>query len=163
MGTVETFHRGTTGAGIALVAGVIADIAKVSAAGALQDIAAERRHVTYLLAGGKLERVSDDGIVALDVGVVGNVRHPRHRAEPQMICRQVDRRPLRGERVDVDQRARPHHVELHEVDQRGAAGERQAFRFGEGTVACGGGQGLHRRRRIFGSLVREGAHAVSLS
>ena len=120
---VDAVHRGAAGAGIALVAGATARVAEIAAAGPLQHVAAERRHVAQLRAGGELQRLGDDRIVALHLGMGGRVGHPRQRAEPKVPPSQVDLRQRAGEAVDVDQRFRPHHVELHQVEQRRSAGE----------------------------------------
>ena len=102
MGAVEAVQRGAAGARIALVAIAIADVAEIAAARPLQDIAAERRHVAQLRAGGKLERVRDHRIIALDFGICCDVGHPRQRAEPQIAALEIDRGPRACERVDVD-------------------------------------------------------------
>ena len=137
MGAIEAFQRGAAGSRIALVAIGVADVAEIAAAGALQDVAAERRHVAQLRAGGELERIGDHGIVALDLRIGGDIRHPRQRAEPQVSA--VEHRSptsCRPSGLMSTTRARPHHVELHQVDQRGSAGERLDRGFGQRVLAA---------------------------
>src|SRR5579883_843055 len=52
---IESLHRRATGAGIALVTFLIGGVAKIGAAGALQDIAAKARHIAKLRAGRLLQ------------------------------------------------------------------------------------------------------------
>ncbi len=74
---IDALHRGAARPGIPLVAGFPARIAKVGAARALQNVAAERRHVADLSARGKLKRLREHRIVALDRGVIRDVGHAR--------------------------------------------------------------------------------------
>ena len=93
------------GARLALVAGGPARIAEIIAARPLQHIAAQRRHVADLRAGGQLQRLGDDGIVALhqpDGRAASAMRTKR--AQMQAIARPTSIAPkLRREIVDVDQ------------------------------------------------------------
>ena len=67
------------------------------------------------------------GKVASHVRMVGGIGHPRQRAEPQALAGQLDpAEPALPSAIDVDHALRPHDVELHQVDQRGAAGEELA-------------------------------------
>jgi hypothetical protein len=75
MRAVESLHRGTARAWVALVAFGIGRVAEIGATGALQDISAQARHVPQLLAGGELERACERREVADHVGVAGGIRH----------------------------------------------------------------------------------------
>src|ERR1700683_3138684 len=61
---IDAFESRATGAWLSLVAGAPGWIAEITAPRALQYIAAEGSHVAQLRAGGQLQRLSDDGIVA---------------------------------------------------------------------------------------------------
>ena len=75
------------------------------------------------------------GIVAAHRRVVGDLRHAGQRAEPQPLRVRLRSRPSsRRQGVDVEHPRRPQHVELHQVEQRGAAGQSMV-----GTGAAGGG------------------------
>lgn len=143
MHAIDAVHRGTAGAGIALVAVLIGDIAKVVATRPLHHVAAERRHVAQLSAGGELQRIRDHGIAALDLGMRGHVGHPCERAEPQASAAWLDRRPGVGQRIDIDDCGGPHHVELHQIDQRGAAGKQLCRRLRQRIVGGTGGERPH--------------------
>ena len=76
------------------------------------------------------------GKVAADVGVRGGIGHSHQRAEPQAVAGALDLAEAGiGEPIDVDHDVGPHDVELHQIDERGAAGEK-------GRIGVGGG--LHR-------------------
>ena len=164
MGAIKAFHRRAAGSGIALVAGVVADVTEIGAARALQDIAAQRRHVTKLRTRGKFQRIRHHGIIFLDFRVGGDVRHPSHGAKAQVSAVKADRRPRRRKRIDIHDCLRPHHIQLHQVDQRGAAGERLGLGFRQ-RVACRRrrSQCLNRERGIGGAPIGKGSHAPSLS
>src|ERR1700678_1138643 len=83
---VEAIHRGASRSRIALIAIVVADVAEVSAAGPLQDVAAERRHVPQLRAGGELEAIRNHWIVALDVRISRYIGHPCQRTQFQIFA-----------------------------------------------------------------------------
>jgi hypothetical protein len=59
-----------------------------------------------------------------------------------------------SERIDVDDGLRPHHVELHQIEQRRAAGE-----IVHATLARSRSDGAGRIRRPF---IDEGLHGYSL-
>ena len=61
---------------------LVGHVAEIGTARALEDIAAETRHVSDLLAGGKLQRLRDSGVIMLDVDVIGCIRHTYERAKP---------------------------------------------------------------------------------
>ena len=160
---VDTFHRGAARAGIALVAVGIRGVAKISAAGALENIAAEARHVADLLAGGELERLRDHRAVAQDRGMLGRVRHAHQRAETKAVAAGFDPAERRRfDRVDVDDGLRPHDVELHEIEQRGAARE-ILRRVLQNRGRLRGRAGAQRRRRRIHTFEDEGAHGISPS
>jgi hypothetical protein len=164
MRTIEAVHRSAAGARNALVAIGVAHIAKISTTRTLQDVAAEGSHVPQLRTCGKLERVGDHRIVALDFRIGGDIRHPRQRAEPEVSAAQIDRGPPRGQRIDVDDSARLHHVELHQIDQGGAAGERLNRCCGRRSVfGCRNSQRLHRRRWVGCPLICERPHGTNPS
>ena len=160
MHTVNSFQRGAARSGIALIAVAVADVAEISASRALQNVSAEGGHVSKLLAGGEPERVGDHRIVVLNLGVGRDIRHSRQRAQPQIAAVEIDRGPCARERIDVDHGAWPHHVELHQIDQRGAAGKRLDFGFGQRiVVGRSDGQRRDRGRSIRCPLICERSHA----
>src|SRR5688572_2466896 len=90
MPAVLAVDSGAAGARRALVAGGVADIAKIWAAGALKEVAAHGRLVAHLGAGRVQQRLGDDRKL-LDHGGVG--RHLRHRgggAEPEALRSDLD-------------------------------------------------------------------------
>src|SRR3954451_15930022 len=105
VGPVESIERGAARSGVALVAIAVTHVTEISASSTLQHVAAERRHVAELWTCGELERLGDNRIIALDIGVVGDGRYPRHRAKQQVSVLQFDFRPGTGKRIDIDERA----------------------------------------------------------
>ena len=58
------------------------------------------------------------GYCLLDVRMVGCVRHAHQSAKPQAVVVKVDTAMSRAvERIDVDDGAGPHHIELHKIEQ----------------------------------------------
>ncbi len=55
--------------------------------------------------------------------MLGDVGHPRERAQPEPLGTGVDRAIAIGQRVQVDEARGREHVELHQVDQGRAAGQ----------------------------------------
>ncbi len=114
---VVTVEGAAARAGRALVAGR-GRIAKVVAARALQQVATHGRHVAQLRARAREQRLGQQGVARDDVGVPGQIAVPHHGADVQPVVRDLDL-PER-QRVDVDELRRLEHVELHEIEQRGA-------------------------------------------
>ena len=90
-----------------------------------RDVAAEACHVPQAGARGVKQALRNDGIVALDGLVIAGIRHAHKRSEADALVR--DRYSARvrivGERVDVDEMLRTHHIEPHQIDQRRTARE----------------------------------------
>ena len=132
---------GAAGARCALVAGGVADIAEVGAAGPLQEVAADGRLVAHLRAGRVQQRLGDDG-EPLDHG--GVRRHLRHRgggAEPEPLRPDVD--AAVEEAREADQPLGPAHLFLQQLHHVGAAGDVLGGRVvaaGLGARGEGGGQ-----------------------
>jgi hypothetical protein len=146
------------------VAVVVADVAKIRAAGALQDIAAERRHIAQLRTDGKLQRIRDHRVAALDLGIRRDIGHPRQCTQPQIVAVKNGGRPGARQRIDVDDVQGAHDIELHQVDQRGTAGERLGGRCRQGIVACRiSGQRLGGGCGISCPLIGKRSHVTSLS
>jgi hypothetical protein len=117
-------HRGATRTGMPLIAVAVTDITEIAASRALQNIAAERCHVSQLRTSGELERVGDQRIAVLDLWMRSDVGHARQRAQTQIAIIEINCRPLLRQRIDVNQKAWTHHIELHQIDQRGAASKK---------------------------------------
>jgi hypothetical protein len=161
MDAVNPAQRRTAAARRALVAFPVARVTEVGAAGALQDIAADRRHVAQLGAGGELQALRHDGELAPDRFIVRHVGHAGQGPEPEATRAGLDLAVAGLERVDVHQGGRPHHVQLHQVDEGGAAGE--ICRRAVGTLVGCARAGRRRLdgRRIAGALLKgERAHQV---
>src|ERR1700722_10628305 len=76
--SIDTVHCGATRSGVALVACGPGRIAKIRTPGPLKHIAAKRRHVAKLCAGGELQALRNDGIGFDDLRMVGGGRHLDH-------------------------------------------------------------------------------------
>ena len=149
------------GSWIALVAIIVTDVAEVSAPGPLQDVAAERRHVPQLRTGGEFEAIRNHWIVALDVRIGRDIGHSGQRAQFQISAVEANGGPCIRQWIDVDEHARPHHVELHQVQQGGPAGERLNSGICKRIVCgCRSGQSLHGGRRVSRPLIGDGSHAL---
>jgi hypothetical protein len=146
---VVAVQGGAAGAGRALVAGVDG-VAEVVAAGALHEVAADRRHVADLRAGAREERLGERRVAPPYGLVVGEVAVAHVGADPHAAAGQgLDLRQRQG--VDVDQDGGSLDVELQEVDEGRAAGEEL-----RPAVAR---HGVDRLVRPRGSGVGEGVHA----
>jgi hypothetical protein len=110
------------------------------------------------LAGGEIQRLGEDGIVALDPWVLGGLRHRHERAERQRAGLLIDATNGRPEIVDVDQHLRPHHVELHQIEDRRAAGEKLCRRHRRGLAARAVAAAPHGASDVAGALIEKGAH-----
>jgi hypothetical protein len=147
MHAVVSVHGGAAAARVALVALGIGDIAEIGAAGALEDVAGEACHIADLRACGERERLCDHRIVAANLRVVGGLRHAHQAAEPETAPIRFDAAHGPGrQRIDVDDLGWPHHVELHQVDQRRATGEQEALARSPGCGREGPGFGRRGRR-----------------
>jgi hypothetical protein len=104
--------------------------------------------VPDLRAGSERERLRQHRDAPAQFRVHLRIGHVHGGAEPQPAFAQHDLG--RTESVD-DHPSWPHHVELHEVDQRRAAGQK-----GGGMI---GPEGSESRLWRAGAFVREGSHA----
>ncbi len=121
MQAVETADGLAPRAGPTLVAGPPCRIAEIGAAGALQDVAAERGHVADLGARRQRQGLGDHRII-LDHGrVIGGFGHAYQGAQVQPVRPGGDLSVGRRQAVDVDQRLGLHRLHPHQVDQGGAA------------------------------------------
>jgi len=118
---VVAFDGRATRARLALVAGH-GVVAEVHAAGALQEVAAGGGHVAQLRRGAGEQRLRQHPVAARDGRMVGEVGVANQRADLQAavgeLLHLVERKP-----VDVDDQLGALDVELHEVEQGGAAGD----------------------------------------
>ncbi len=114
-------NGGAAAARHALVAGR-AGIAEIAAAGALEQVAAERRQVAHLRRGAEQQRLGEDAIAVPHLGMRGRVAHPHQRAEPQHRAIGVDAVEAAKARHVEDPRGRAQPF-AHELDHVGAAGE----------------------------------------
>jgi hypothetical protein len=117
--SIVTANRGTSCARLALVARM-RRIAEVHAAGALQQVARRRCHVAQLRRCAGEQRLREHRIIPLDSRMMSDRRVSRQRAEDQAAPRRrLDTRER--ESIDIDQLIGMLDIELHQVDQRGAA------------------------------------------
>ena len=118
---VEAADGRAARAGLAFVAGR-RNVVEVGAARALQEVAADRRHVAQLLRGAGQQRARQHRIAPLHHWVIGKIgvahERPDAKAAACGLLDLVERKP-----GDVDQLRRPLDVHLHQVDQIGAAGD----------------------------------------
>src|SRR2546423_1866000 len=103
MPAIDAVHRGASGAGIALVAGLPAGVAEIGASRALQDVAAQRRHIPDLLAGGELQRLRQNRRVTVDLMIVRNLGHGCEGAQVYLARRDFDASETMTQIVDVDE------------------------------------------------------------
>jgi len=153
---VDAVQRRAARARDALVAGGPTRVAEVRAPRPLQDVAAQRRHVAELRAGGKLQALRDGRVAGQHARVRSHRGHAGKGAHTQATRPGLDAGMHRAQRGEVHQALRGQHVELHQIEQRRAAG-----------------QELHRRihlalarllpqprglRRVHGAVIGERAH-----
>ena len=145
----EPAKRGTAAAGLAFVARLVGVI-EIRATGALEQIAGGRRLVAQLAGGARKQRAREHAIVAPHALVGGEIGVAHQRADAQpAVGRRFDL--VEREAVHVDQVRRRFDLELHQVEQVGAARNELGA-----LDARAGGRGLGGR---FRALVGEGFHA----
>lgn len=105
----------------ALVAVGVADVAKIWAPSALEQITAHGRLVANLRAGRVQQRLGDDGILLHDGRMSGYVRHGGARADPEILRSNLD--AVVEQSGKADQPFRPAHVFLEQLNHIGAAGD----------------------------------------
>ena len=114
--------RRTTCPGLALVAGH-GGVAKIHAAGSLQQIAGCRRHVAKLRRCTGQDGLRQDGVVTLDCRMVGEIRIADRGADFQpAVRRRLDL--VEWQTVDVDEPCRRFDIEFHQIDERRPAGDK---------------------------------------
>ncbi len=151
MQAAETADRGAAAAGLALVARLVG-VVKIGTARALEQIARGRRLVAELARSPGDERAREEAIVAPDARVRGEVGVAHHRADPQSaVVRRLD--PVEAEAAHVDQMRRRLDLELHQVEQVGAAGDEARARGAREGGGC-------RRGRLC-TLIGEAFHAFT--
>src|SRR6516225_6207519 len=121
---VDPVKRSAAAARFALVAFTPGRVAKVVAPGSLQNIAAECGHIADLGACREIKCLDHDRIVAPDIWMVGDGGHCRKGAQIENVGGSLDPANICINPVDVDEPLRLHYVELHQVEDRGAAGEK---------------------------------------
>ena len=129
-----------------------ADVAKVSAAGSLEEVSADRRHVADLRRRARQQRLRQHGRAGDDLRVVREVAVFHERADPEAASGQLfDRGPV--ERVHVDEPFGVLDPQPQEIDHAGAAGDEQRVR---------GARGRHHSRAVGRSHVRERPHVCTV-
>jgi hypothetical protein len=123
-------------------------VVEVGAAGALQQIAADGSFVVQLTRGSGQQRLGEDRVACSSVAIGGEVGIGRLGADPEPTVRLRLNR-LQGQPADIDQMGRPLDLELHQVEQIGAAAD---------VGSAGFGRGDHRGGRVDRPLVGEGPH-----
>ena len=96
-------------------------VAEIQAAGPLQQVAANGRHVAHLWRGGLRQRLREQWVVALDTLIVGDRGEARHGADARAI--RVHRDPCQRQPADANERRRRQHVFLQQLQHVGAAGD----------------------------------------
>ena len=146
----EAADCGASAAGPAFVARLVS-IVEIGAAGALQQITRRRRLVAQLARGAREQRPREQPVIAPDPWIGGKVGVAHQSANAQTpFGRRLDL--VERQAVHIDQMGRRLDLELHQVEQVGAAGDEAAARR------------PHCRRRGFGrgarAFVGEGLHAL---
>ena len=116
-------------------------VVEVGAAGALEQVAADRRLVAQLARRAGEQRLREHRIAGAHPGVGGGVGVRRLGADPQPAVRQL-LDLLQRQAADVDQVRRLLDLELHQVEQVGAAADELGAGLGHG-----GDRGPRRRSR----------------
>ena len=147
MNAIEPGECRAAGAGTSLVAG-FCDVIKVIAAGSLQQIAAGGGLVAQLRAGARQQCTAQHRVALPHAGIGRKVAVSNQRADAQAALRRlfdlVERQP-----VDVDQHRWRLDLQLHQVEQIGAAGNDFRARFHGSGGSAGGG---------IGTLIGKGFH-----
>jgi len=121
MHAMRAIPCGAPGSWFSLIAGA-AGIAKVSAAGSLQQVPTNRGHITQLRRGAREKRLRDHRICGRNRTVGRHVGHARERTDLEPIRRYLDA-PM-GKAADIDECGWLLDVFTHEIDQRGPAGKK---------------------------------------
>ena len=159
---VDAVQCGAAGARFALVARAPGRIAEIIAPGPLQYIAAERRHIAELRAGREIEGLRDDRVIPPYLRMLGRGSHRHESADVERVGTALDAGARRVEGIDVDQHLRPHHIELHQVEEGRAAGQILCRRHGRrDAAAVAARRRLHCVGETAGALVEKGPHFVS--
>ena len=116
---VEAADGGTAAAWLAFVAGR-RRIIEIGAAGALQQVAAGRRHIAQLLRGAGQDGARQQRVARFELWVIGEIGIRHERADAQAASGSLLDLVERQAR-DVDQPGRALDVLFHQVDQIGAA------------------------------------------
>ena len=144
---VDAADGGAARAGIALVA-VGGRVVEVGAAGALQQVAADGRLVAQLAGSAGDERLGEDGVTGAHAEIGGDVGVCGLGADAQAAVGEVFG-IFERQAADVDQVGGPLDLELHQIEQVGAAANELCAAAGHG-----GDGGLQVRC----ALVGEGPH-----
>ena len=142
---VEAVHpveRRASRTWVALVASRPTHVAEIGAAGALKHVAAEGRHVAQLRTRGEEQGLRQHRIGLDDGRVPCGFGHRRESTEPQTIRCGRDGGSIAAKRSHIHDMGRRHGLELHEVEQGGAAGEELRR---EPALHGGAGRGCRKR------------------
>ena len=150
-------HGGAAGAGRPLIAGGIADIAEIGAAGALQEVAAHGRLVANLRARRVQQSFGDDGKLLDHERVRSHIRHGGGSAEPEALWSDID--ALVEEAAEADESIGSAHMFLQELHHIGSAGDVLGRRGG----APGLGLECERGGKVVWTFEREGMHGSASS
>ena len=124
------------------------NISEIGAAGPLQDVAGDRRHVADLCGGAREDRFRQHR------EAIAHDRMPRQltvgdrRADGDRVIRHVDAR--QPERPDIDNGVWREHIDLHQIDKRRPTSQEHRAR--------AGGHGARRIRRASQPFKGEGLH-----
>ena len=144
---VVAAQRRAAAARLAFVAGH-GDVIEIRAARALQEIAGRGRLVAELRRGAVQQGLRQHGIALTDPGIGREVGVAHQGTDAEAAVGRLDD-VAQGQARDVDEMGRPLDIDLHEIEQVGAAGHeggaRLAGRLGRGGDVAGAfvGEGPH--------------------
>src|SRR5262245_51244602 len=104
----------------------LTDVTEIRAARPLHEISANSRHIAKLSGSAREQRVGKERVSLANQRMMSDGAVPCQRTDSHSACRGFSYL-LEGKAVHVDQLRRSFHVQLHEIDQAGAAGDKPAL------------------------------------
>src|SRR2546423_7206275 len=152
MPTILAAHSGAARSRCALVAGTVADVAKIGTPGTLKEVASHRCLIAYLRTRGVEQCLGDERELRNDGRVSRDLCHGRGRAEPEALRSNLD--AIVEKACEADQPLRPSHILLQKLHHIGATGDV----FGGCVVAAGLSAQSKRSWKITRAFEDEGVH-----